>query len=182
MTDLTRLLAAATVIAVLGLLLALWRAEKRTDRAEAARDTAIEQRDAATAAANKHWRDLQRARAEIGRLRREISDATLARMAETAVLSEADHWATVPRETPDSARRSAPSCPNCAPGYDCANGVYTPEQPTALLPQYPEGTPEYDAYVSELRTELAKFAAGEPPYEYDTPTAVLPAVLDRRYR
>lgn len=30
--------------------------------------------------------------------------------------------------------------------------------------KYPPGTPEYEAYVAELRAELAKFAAGEPPY------------------
>lgn len=33
-------------------------------------------------------------------------------------------------------------------------------------PRYPEGTPEYRAYAAELRGELAKWAAGEAPYEY----------------
>lgn len=33
--------------------------------------------------------------------------------------------------------------------------------------KYPPGTPEYDAYAAELRAELAKFAAGEPPYDGD---------------
>jgi len=33
-------------------------------------------------------------------------------------------------------------------------------------PRYPVGTPEYDAYVAELRTELDKFARGEDPYPY----------------
>ena len=34
-------------------------------------------------------------------------------------------------------------------------------------PRFPEGTPEYDAYRAELAVELAKFAAGEAPYEFD---------------
>lgn len=34
----------------------------------------------------------------------------------------------------------------------------------AIAPRFPKGTPEYDAYAAELRAELAKFAAGEPPY------------------
>lgn len=33
--------------------------------------------------------------------------------------------------------------------------------------KYPPGTPEYDAYVTELRAELAKWKNHEPPY--DTP-------------
>jgi hypothetical protein len=32
-------------------------------------------------------------------------------------------------------------------------------------PLYPKGTPEYAAYEAELKTELAKFQAGEPPYD-----------------
>jgi hypothetical protein len=34
-------------------------------------------------------------------------------------------------------------------------------------PRYPQGTPEYDAYLAELRVELAKFAAHEAPYDHD---------------
>lgn len=33
-------------------------------------------------------------------------------------------------------------------------------------PRHPEGTPEYAAYRTELRTELDKFAKGEEPYPY----------------
>jgi hypothetical protein len=33
-------------------------------------------------------------------------------------------------------------------------------------PQFPPGTPEYEAYAAALREELRKFAAGEAPYEY----------------
>lgn len=33
--------------------------------------------------------------------------------------------------------------------------------------KYPPGTPEYEAYAAQLRAELAKFAAGEPPYDGD---------------
>jgi hypothetical protein len=33
-------------------------------------------------------------------------------------------------------------------------------------PIYPQGTPEYAAYAKELREELAKFAACQPPYDY----------------
>ncbi|HEU4423686.1 MAG TPA: hypothetical protein VFR67_14240 [Pilimelia sp.] len=33
-------------------------------------------------------------------------------------------------------------------------------------PQFPIGTPEYDAYAAELRGELRKWANGEPPYPY----------------
>lgn len=32
-------------------------------------------------------------------------------------------------------------------------------------PRFPVGTPEYAAYAAELRIELAKFAAGAPPYD-----------------
>jgi hypothetical protein len=31
--------------------------------------------------------------------------------------------------------------------------------------KYPPGTPEYEAYAAELRTELAKLARREPPYD-----------------
>jgi hypothetical protein len=34
-------------------------------------------------------------------------------------------------------------------------------------PRFPEGTPEYEAYRAELRTELGKFARGEDPYPYE---------------
>ena len=33
------------------------------------------------------------------------------------------------------------------------------------MPRFPQGTPEYDAYAAELRAELAKFVAQEPPYD-----------------
>jgi uncharacterized short protein YbdD (DUF466 family) len=33
--------------------------------------------------------------------------------------------------------------------------------------KYPPGTPEYDAYVTELREELRKFRDHEPPYDND---------------
>ena len=32
-------------------------------------------------------------------------------------------------------------------------------------PRYPIGTPEYDQYAADLRAELGKFAAQEPPYD-----------------
>lgn len=35
-----------------------------------------------------------------------------------------------------------------------------------LSPRFPQGTPGYEAYAAALRVELAKFAAGEPPYPY----------------
>lgn len=38
----------------------------------------------------------------------------------------------------------------------------------ALVPRFPEGTPEYEAYATELKTELGKFAKGEEPYPYET--------------
>lgn len=34
-------------------------------------------------------------------------------------------------------------------------------------PTHPQGTPEYDQYATELKTELGKFAAGEEPYSYE---------------
>lgn len=33
-------------------------------------------------------------------------------------------------------------------------------------PKFPKGTPEYEAYATELHAELEKFAKGEAPYEY----------------
>lgn len=35
-----------------------------------------------------------------------------------------------------------------------------------IEPRYPIGTPEYDAYAEELRAELRKWSAGEPPYDH----------------
>jgi hypothetical protein len=35
------------------------------------------------------------------------------------------------------------------------------------MPRYPKGTPEYAAYEAELKEELRKWAAGEPPYVSD---------------
>lgn len=37
-------------------------------------------------------------------------------------------------------------------------------------PRFPEGTPEYAAYAAQLGPELAKFAAGEPPYGHEQAT------------
>ncbi len=61
-------------------------------------------------------------------------------------------------------------------GHDAANIVHDFSE----LPQYPEGTPEYDAYVAELKPELAKFVKGEPPYEYGPidRTAILSKPID----
>jgi hypothetical protein len=39
-------------------------------------------------------------------------------------------------------------------------------------PRFPEGTPEYAAYRRELTAELAKFTAGEPPYDRPAPCTV----------
>jgi hypothetical protein len=36
-----------------------------------------------------------------------------------------------------------------------------------MEPQFPAGTPEHEAYRAELKVELAKFAKGEAPYEYE---------------
>lgn len=48
---------------------------------------------------------------------------------------------------------SAPDCKgHDDPDWQC---------PAPLEPQYPKGTPEYDAYARELRGELDKFAHGE---------------------
>jgi hypothetical protein len=35
-----------------------------------------------------------------------------------------------------------------------------------MTPKFPPGTPEYEAYRTELRMELGKFAKGKPPYPY----------------
>jgi hypothetical protein len=37
-------------------------------------------------------------------------------------------------------------------------------------PRYPAGTPEHEAYATELKQELRKFAAGEQPYPYPEDT------------
>jgi hypothetical protein len=50
---------------------------------------------------------------------------------------------------------------------DYEDGAEVPAE-LGLEPRYPAGTPEYEAYKAELTTELAKFAAGEAPYEYGT--------------
>lgn len=41
-----------------------------------------------------------------------------------------------------------------------------PEGATGLVPAFPEGTPQHDAYAADLRTELDKFAKGEDPYPF----------------
>ncbi len=94
MTDPTRLLAAAAFLCMAVIVIGWWRAEVRADRAEVARDTAIVDCANATALANQHWRDLQRARAQVAAHER-WGDAF-------RQVREAEHWATVPRETPDS--------------------------------------------------------------------------------
>lgn len=45
-----------------------------------------------------------------------------------------------------------------------------------MEPTYPQGTPEYDAYAAELRTELGKFARGEDPYQYRREEMFMPTV------
>lgn len=50
-----------------------------------------------------------------------------------------------------------------------------------MEPIYPEGTPEYEAYRAELRTELTKWARGDHPYEYPTDKE-LSANLPKRRR
>lgn len=37
--------------------------------------------------------------------------------------------------------------------------------PTAPQPEFPAGTPEYEAYAAQLRAELKKFANREAPYD-----------------
>jgi hypothetical protein len=64
------------------------------------------------------------------------------------------HVAVVPEAT--SAFESAPPA-----------RTYIGHDTYSLRPRYPAGTPEHTAYAAELRTELTKFAAGEPPYEYE---------------
>lgn len=47
----------------------------------------------------------------------------------------------------------------------------TPPEIPAYEPMYPQGTPEYDAYAAELRTELAKWvadASNQWPQESET--------------
>lgn len=43
-------------------------------------------------------------------------------------------------------------------------------------PIFPEGTPEYETYTAKLRTELAKFVAGEEPYGFANDSQVDDAV------
>ena len=45
-------------------------------------------------------------------------------------------------------------------GEPCTDCAAIETGPTAG-PRFPAGTPEYEAYLAELRTELTKFAAGE---------------------
>lgn len=49
-------------------------------------------------------------------------------------------------------------------------------------PKYPEGTPEYEAYRKDLAVELARFAAGEPPYQFSRPTPDAPLVDGNTYQ
>jgi hypothetical protein len=66
----------------------------------------------------------------------------------------------------------------CPCGYDSMaaitdylSGASDTLDALALTPEFPEGTPEYDAYATELRTELDKFAHGEQPYPYSSDAA-----------
>lgn len=43
-------------------------------------------------------------------------------------------------------------------------------QAAVIQPRFPQGTPEYDAYAAELREELRKWVAHEPPYDVDETT------------
>lgn len=49
-------------------------------------------------------------------------------------------------------------------------------------PKYPEGTLEYEAYREELAIELARFAAGEPPYYATRPAPPVPLVDNAPYQ
>jgi hypothetical protein len=55
--------------------------------------------------------------------------------------------------------------------HERADALADPLDPAelAVSPRYPEGTPEYDAYATELRGELQKFAAAEAPYAFESP-------------
>ncbi|HEX8106118.1 MAG TPA: hypothetical protein VF516_00255 [Kofleriaceae bacterium] len=72
-----------------------------------------------------------------------------------------DHGFPVVEEQP-SAFEGAPPPRQYADG--CQS--YGPYAELTDQPRYPEGTPEHTAYAAELRSELDKFAKGEPPYEY----------------
>ncbi len=129
MTDPTRLLAAAAFLCMAVIVIGWWRAEVRADRAETARDTAMVDCANATALANQHWADLQRARAHLANL----------------LPSEDEHWATVPRETPDSNAGHSASMRPTVP-----LPVLGDDTPTAVLPAAPRNiTPE----------EIAEFCA-----------------------
>lgn len=54
-------------------------------------------------------------------------------------------------------------CLSCLAHCGCEVMRRIPDTPG---PRYPAGTPEYEQYAEELRTELKKWAAGEPPYPY----------------
>lgn len=41
------------------------------------------------------------------------------------------------------------------------------EAERSMRPRFPKGTPEYESYADRLRVELAKFVAGNPPYNAD---------------
>lgn len=43
--------------------------------------------------------------------------------------------------------------------------AHTENEQRFLTPEFPAGTPEYEAYAAELRTELDKWVAGEAPYD-----------------
>lgn len=45
-----------------------------------------------------------------------------------------------------------------------------------MEPIHPKGTPEYEAYATELHAELGKFARGEEPYPYRREETAMPSV------
>lgn len=58
------------------------------------------------------------------------------------------------------------TCPNCRALLQAGSDATHAIEGTAPVPLYPKGTPEYDAYAAELKTELDKWVAGEEPYPY----------------
>lgn len=48
---------------------------------------------------------------------------------------------------------------------------------STLEPRFPKGTPEYEAYATELREELRKWSNHEPPYDSEAGRVTLGNVL-----
>jgi hypothetical protein len=57
-----------------------------------------------------------------------------------------------------------------------------PDVTDITRPKYPEGTPEYEAYREQLAVELARFAAGEPPYQVARPIPPAPLIEGNTYQ